>query len=825
VRPVLAVAAVALVTLLLTWLPFGAVNQEAELFDRTLGTLGELAMTENTLHRDVLSARAGMLRNYDPLVQETQALDNSLDRLRQSAPNDPTMTAAIDRLAASVHSQEDLIEQFKTNNALLQNSLAYFALFSGTLASSDQAGPSAAGALSAAMLRLTLDASSANARAVADRLDELARQSQVWSDPDLAQALLAHGRLLHDLLPATDGILKALSAVPQRRNQEEVGAAIMARQSAFRATAWVTLYATSLLLLGLLVYLGLQLRKRALALHRRAAFEHVIASISMRFINAQPQRTGALIEQALADMAQCVGADRAYFLLTGPSKRIHTWCRPGMSFPPGWPDRAPALLATEQLTAEGIVHIPNVNCLLHGKDRNVYEAFGFVGLACVSNIDENGISGLLGFDALRGPCRITKLGELSLLRMALDAINNAIEREFFERERARLQQARRMEMIGGLASGVAHNFNNIIGAILGYTEIAESQIEPDSRLGRNLGEIRRSGERARDLIDQILTFGRRRNLRRKHLKVNALVAEAKSLLHASLPSRIELSVNEAPEIAVISGELAQLQQVILNLCNNAAQAIDAEGRIEVETQVHEIGQTLSLTHGVLAPGRYARISVLDEGRGMDGATIERIFEPFFTTRPEGHGLGLATIRVIVREHGGALNVWSVIGLGSRFDVWLPCISVADLEPDDDAPLLQLGHGETVLLVNDEPARLLKDEETLAALGYEPIGFVRDDDALTACRTALERFDAIVIGHAPAAKALGLAVALNRAAPSLPIVLAMTSTEDFDTSALATAGVAELVRCPLLSAELAEALVRCLAIPANQPHYSDKAISA
>ncbi|MDB5395917.1 MAG: integral rane sensor hybrid histidine kinase [Rhodospirillales bacterium] len=823
-------AAVLLVVLLLTWLSFGAVNTEAELFDRALGALDELAMTEQTLQRDVLTARAGMLRNYDPLVREMQVLDNTFARLRRSAPDDPATAAAIDGLAASISHQEDLIEQFKSNNALLQNSLAYFALFSSNLESpgrSEPLGP-VVGPLAAAMLRLSLDASSANAREVEDRLDELARRPRSPDDADLTQALLAHGRLLHDLLPATDGILKALSAVPQRRNQEEVRTGVLAQQAASRVTARrfrLMLYATSLLLLGLLVYLALQLRKWARALRRRAAFEHVIASVSMRFINAQPQKTGALIEQALADMAECVGADRAYFLLAGPSNRMHTWSGPGMTFPPGWPTQAPALMAGTQLTAEGIVHVPSVNCLPHGEERDAYAAFGLAGWACVSNIDGKGVSGLLGFDALQGSCYITPPGELSLLRMALDTINNAIEREFFERERARLQQARRMETIGAFASGIAHNFNNIIGAILGYTEIVEAQIEPDSRPGRNLGEIRRSGERARDLVDQILTFGRRGNLRRTHLNLNALVAEAKSLLHASLPSRIELVASEAAETVIISGELAQLQQVILNLCNNAAQAIDATGRVEIETQALQIGQPLSLTHGELAPGRYAKISVRDGGRGMDDATIERIFEPFFTTRPDGHGLGLATVREIVREHGGALDVWSTVGLGSRFEVWLPCITVTDLMPNDDPPSLPLGHGETVLLVTDEHGRLLKDEETLAALGYEPVGFTRPDDALGACRTTLARFDAIVIGHAPAARALDLAAALNRLAPYLPIVLAMASAEDFDTSSLTAAGVFERVRYPLSSAELAGALARCLAVPVTQPRYADNAMSA
>lgn len=822
-------AGVPLLVLLLTWLSFGAINTNAELFDRALGALDEFEVTESTLHRDVLTARAGMLRNYDPLVREMKALDETLGRLRQNAPGDAATAAAIDRLAASVSRREELIEQFKSNNALLQNSLAYFVLFSGDLDPPDRTRSSvpAVGALAAAMLRLTLDASSTNAGEVQNRLDELVRQSSSLGNAARVQALLAHGQLLHDLLPATDGILKALSAVPQRQNQEEVRTLILARQATSRVTARqfrFILYATSLLLVALLVYLGLQLRTRARALRRRAAFEHVIAGISMRFINAQPQETSALIEQALADMAECVGADRAYFLIPGTSSRIHTWCRRGMTFPPGWPIQAAALVARTQPTPEGIVHIPHVNRLLQGEGRDAYATFDLVGWACVSNMGEAGIGGLLGFDALRGSCCITRLGELGLLRTALDTITNAVEREFFERERARRQQARRMETIGALASGIAHNFNNIIGAILGYTEMVEAQIEPESRPGRNLGEIRRSGERARDLVDQILTFGRRRDPRRAHLNVKGLVVEATSLLHASLPSRIELIVHEAQETAIISGELAQLQQVILNLCNNAAQAIDAAGRIEIETQVREIAQGLSLTHGELMPGRYVTISVRDTGRGMDNATMGRLFEPFYTTRPDGHGLGLATVREIVSEHGGAIEVRSAPGVGSSFDVWLPCIAATDSVPNDEPPSLPLGHGETVLLVNDEREQLLKDEEILAALGYEPVGFRHPADALVACRTAQERFDAIVISHVQVAGAIDLAAALNRLAPDLPIIVAAASVEDLDTPSLAVTGISEIVRSPLSSAELAEALARCLAVPVVTPsRYNERAV--
>src|SRR5215467_7090743 len=178
-----------------------------------------------------------------------------------------------------------------------------------------------------------------------------------------------------------------------------------------------------------------------------------------------------------------------------------------------------------------------------------------------------------------------------------------------------------METVGALASGIAHNFNNIVGAILGYTEMAEAQQASDSQLARNLGEIRRAGERARDLVDQILAFGARRDVRRTPVSVKGLVAETSSLLQASLPSRIELVIHEVPDAAVVSGELGQLQQVILNLCSNAAQAMEQVGCVEIETVLREITGAQSLTHGDLAPGRHVRIAVSDTGCGIDEATF------------------------------------------------------------------------------------------------------------------------------------------------------------------------------------------------------------
>jgi signal transduction histidine kinase/ActR/RegA family two-component response regulator len=816
-----AVAVVPLLLVLLTWLSLRAVNTNAEVFDRVLGEIDRLTMVEAALHRDVLSARAGMLRNYDLLVSEVNTLNDSLGRLRKIAAADAEAEAAIDRLAASVAQQEELVEQFKSNNALLQNSLAYFGLFSVRLGTPDRTGPfvPAVSALVASMLRLTLDTSSAAAHEVQNRLDELARQPLPSGDADSVQALLAHGRMLLDHLPATDGILKALYAMPRKQDQEALRTTVLTHQSSSRATARrfrLLLYITSLLLVGLLVHLGLQLRARARALQRRAAFEHVITGISMRFVNAEPQGIDASIEQALADMAECVGADRAYFLLSGPFSRTHTWRRHGIIFPPSWPNQALALVAQFSPTVEGIVHVPYVNRLPPGENRDALAAVGLKGWACVPCLGKNGVSVLLGFDAVRQAYCLTRLGELDLLRMALDTLANAVRRDFLERERirleTRLQQARRMETVGALASGIAHNFNNIVGAILGYAEMADEQVASDSRSARIVDEIRRAGERARELIDQILTFGRRRDARRKPMSVQSLIAEATSLLRASLPSTVEVTVRGISEGAIVSGEPAQLLQVILNLCNNAAQAMNYAGHIEIEIEVHELLKAQPLSHGDLAPDRYVRIAVSDTGRGMDAATLTRIFEPFFTTRMAGNGLGLATVREIVREHGGAMNVRSALGAGSCFEVWLPRNAAAASAPGEDVSTLPLGRGETVLVVEDERERLLRDEEVLAALGYEPVGFTRAADALTACRASPERFDTLVVGHLlPATSALELVAALHEIVPGLPVLLATASADEIGADALVAAGISDVVDRPIIATEIAAALTRCLEV--------------
>jgi signal transduction histidine kinase len=805
-----ATAIFAALILLLTWLSLRAVDPQAELFDRALVELDRFATIENALYRDVFTARAGTLRNYDPLVEEINALHDSLDRLRATSAIDAETNAAIDRLATSVDRQEDLVELFKSDNALLQNSLAFFGRF-GVRSDSPNLDPAISAAV-AAILHLTLHTLSGGAREVQDRLDELDQQANRIGLGSSVEALLAHGRLLQRLLPSVDGTLKAMRALPQKQEQDALRSMITTHQVASRLEArWYRglLYATSLIMVAFLVQLGVRLKSRASALQRRAEFEHLIAGISMRFINVRPQNIDAEIDRAIADLAAYMGSDRAYFVMSGPMTRLHLWHRPDLPPAIGWPAGAAELAIQMGTGPDGVVHIPRVNRMPIGESKARCIELNLDGWACATNVSKSGARVALGFDAVGRSFRIKTRGELALVRTALDTIVQAVERHSIERERTRLEvrlrQARRMEKIGTFTSGIAHNFNNILGGILGHSEVMEERTGSDTRFAHNLAAIRRGAERARDLVDQMLAFGRRRDARRKPLSVGALIAEAASLLGVSLPSGIDLVIRQPPVATIVSGENASLQQVILNLCNNAAHAMQHGGRIEIATELHEISEPRALSHDEIRPGHYVCITVTDTGQGMDEATLGHIFEPFFTTRSSGNGLGLATVREIVHEHGGTLNVQSKPNEGSRFEVWLPRAAAAPMpEPGDAA--FPSGKGETVMLVAHDVERVLRDEETFAALGYEPVGFTNADAALAACRADADRFDIAVVGHfGLTARSLEFAAALHAAAPRLPIVLASKAAIEIGADTLVTAGISDVVPWPIVAEEIAMAL--------------------
>jgi signal transduction histidine kinase len=779
-------------------------------YERALAALDTFVTTESRLRQDTLSARAGLLRNYDPINQEAADLHLVLGTLHDPKVESP----ALRLLEALVTRQDRLIERFKTDNALLQNSLAYFGFHEAEFPPSDgsRAFDLGVAALSTAVLRLILETTPETANGVTNALRRVASRPPLSDDPEARAGLVRHVELLRDLLLQMDSTTRSLYGQPFLQTENAVRSSIHALRQAARLSAMryrLLLYVAAVFLLVLGIDLALQLRDHILALKRRVEFEHVMANISLSFVGAGMVGIERTVQLALAELAGRIGGDRAYYISSGNPPKIYRWGDDSCAWPVGWPALAQTLALKFQTKGGAISYVPSTDEIPEGWQKEQLRGAGVRGWVCISATCPGG-DRMLGFDALDAPITWPR-AELALLRMALDTIENAIGRAQLERDRQSLalslQQVRRMHTIGALTSGVAHNFNNIIGAILGYTELQEAEIDRAKMATYSTG-IRRAAERARDLVEQVLRFGRRQDASRNRVSLSTLMSETVSLLTASVRPDVVLQTATVPEGMVIHGDAAQLQQVIMNLCNNAAQAIDGAGKVSVGADTSTINAMLQLSHGNLAPGRYARIVISDTGRGMDKATLERLFEPFFTTKREGHGLGLATALEVVRGHSGAINVSSELSKGSVFEVWLPL----DAREKGHGGSIEsgLGRGETIMIISDDPLTLARDEEIVAALGYESVGFSEPEKALDAFRLSARHFDAVVITHwQPFSKALAISGAIDAAAPEVPILLA-TASDEAMTAALALVGIREVVSAPINSSELASALSRLLA---------------
>jgi PAS domain S-box-containing protein len=391
-------------------------------------------------------------------------------------------------------------------------------------------------------------------------------------------------------------------------------------------------------------------------------------------------------------------------------------------------------------------------------------------------------------------------------------IRDISERKRADEERAaleeRLKQSEKMQAVGRFADGIAHDFNNILGAILGYGELAKGKAPTGSDIRRYLDTIHSAGERGRLLVAQILTFSRARPAEKRPMLVAELVDEVALQVEGSLPDGITIAVaNESPR-AVVLGEATQLHQLVMNLCTNAVQAMGAGGVVNLSVRAVRIDEERAAHLGTLHPANYVAIEVRDAGEGMDAETAARIFEPFFTTKPVGRGtgLGLALVHSIALEHDGALDLESAPGRGTRITVYLPEAAGDWQKPAVPERELPRGGGETVMVIDDEPALADLAQEMLAELGYEAIAFTSSVDALAAYESHPGRFDAILSDEVmPQLTGTQLTARLRAARASLPIlIISGYGGPGFELRAR-EAGVDRLLRKPYQKRELAEAL--------------------
>ena len=351
----------------------------------------------------------------------------------------------------------------------------------------------------------------------------------------------------------------------------------------------------------------------------------------------------------------------------------------------------------------------------------------------------------------------------------------AIIRDITERKRLETQlcQAQKMQAIGMLAGGIAHDFNNILSAILGYTELALDEAEQGSAVWNDLQGTLTAGRRARDLVQQILAFSRQTELARTSIQMHLLVEEALALLRAALPSTIMIRPIIDRHAGAVLADPTQMQQVLINLCTNAAHAMrEAGGVIEVRLEPIEVTVDAPAISPDLKAGAYVRLTVQDTGHGMEPEILERIFEPFFTTKSmgEGTGMGLAVVRGIIATHGGAITVESTPGQGSTFAVYLPwsdspCTAALPTEE----PVV--GGNERILFVDDETTLVHLGKVTLQRLGYQVVVCTSSSEALETFRAAPHSFNLVITDRTmPTLTGEALVHELRQIRPDIPIIL-------------------------------------------------------
>ena len=394
------------------------------------------------------------------------------------------------------------------------------------------------------------------------------------------------------------------------------------------------------------------------------------------------------------------------------------------------------------------------------------------------------------------------------------------ERKRMEDERKklteRLHQSQKMEAIGTLAGGIAHDFNNILATIMGYTELIKIKLKGRD-LEEYLDQLLKACIRARDLINQILTFSRQKDKEVKPLNLEPVLSETMKLLRATIPSTIAIGVHIDPRPYPVMADSTEIYQIIMNLCTNAAYAMrDKGGTLEISLQNIEIVQPEGETAD-LQPGRYIELKVSDTGVGMEQEIIERIFDPFFTTkeRGKGTGLGLSVVYGIVKQYGGAILVRSKPGLGSVFRIYLPALEIETAAPERKEMEMPHGSGR-ILFVDDEEALVEIARQMMEYLGYEVVTASNGTQALEIFRREPGRYNLVITDMTmPGMTGLNLAREILRLRPDLPVLICTGYSETLTEEIAQQSGIREILTKPLSMDKLARVLKKMLGPKTDQ----------
>jgi signal transduction histidine kinase/CheY-like chemotaxis protein len=405
--------------------------------------------------------------------------------------------------------------------------------------------------------------------------------------------------------------------------------------------------------------------------------------------------------------------------------------------------------------------------------------------------------------------------------------NLLLEKKVEERSKAlarsekQLQQVMKLQAIGTLAGGIAHDFNNILFPIVGYTELTMDDIPEGNPSRNNLEEVLKAANRAKKLVQQILTFSRQNDQEFKPLKVQCLIKEALNLLRATIPSSIEIHTSIDQDCGLVKGDPTQIHQVIMNLGTNAYHALqETGGKLEVILKETYLSYEQSQQMVGMKVGRHLELTVKDNGHGMSPQVLERIFEPYYTTKEQGKGtgLGLSVIHGIIKNHGGDISVYSQAGVGSIFRVYLPVIDDIDMEIEAPETVSESNGNEHILLIDDEESILDIERRILERLGYSVTPITDSEAALKEFKARPDAFD-LVITDMTMPKITGdrLAQSLMAINPHIPVILCTGFNEDISEEKALSMGIDKFVMKPIVKNELAHTIRTVLDNPKSLPN--------
>ncbi len=390
-----------------------------------------------------------------------------------------------------------------------------------------------------------------------------------------------------------------------------------------------------------------------------------------------------------------------------------------------------------------------------------------------------------------------------------------------EEERAKLEeqlrQSQKMEAIGTLAGGIAHDFNNILTAVFGYADLAMQYIPEENPAKAMVGEVLKASNRAKELVRQILAFSRKSSQDRCAIQLHLLVKETLKLLRASIPATIEIRQEISSESGYVTADPTQLHQVMMNLCTNAAQAMEEKGGVlaVLLTRVALRAEDLA-GEPDLMPGPYLKLSVRDTGVGIAPEIMDKIFDPYFTTKSvgKGSGMGLAVVHGIVKKNGGMIRVHSQSGHGATFEVFLPVtMEAVEVDPATDEAI-PLGRGH-ILFVDDEETIASMAQGLLPTLGYTTTTLTDSSKALELFRSQPDQFDLVITDQTmPRMTGEQLACALITIRPDIPIILCTGYSPQIDGAKARAAGIKAFLMKPFEKKELAQTILRLL--PSKTP---------